>query len=615
MKHIIFYSGGLGSWMTAKRVVQAHGAENVICLFTDTLIEDEDLYRFLIETTQDIYGIDQRDLIELAKQIPPTGHETMPARKAFLTDLAAKVSERNPNFIWLNDGRDPWDIFRDVRFLGNSRLAQCSHIIKQGLSRKYIEANFKPEETVLYLGIDWTEEHRTKAPIKNWAPYTVEFPMCEEPLLTKIDAIKALEDAGIAVPRLYGMNFSHNNCFAGEERFITDKGLVSFKEKLGESVRVLGKGGNWKDATIQSFGVQQIVELKLRRYSEEKVIRTTASHRWFVRKGRKDTREAFTNELLLGDKLVSMFGKLQHNVKLSPVGIMHGITFGDGSINRSQDYSPACVTLCGEKQSLTKYFNGHEIKDVPDVGVKVVDLPKFFKKAPDLSESKSYLLGWLAGYFAADGSVTSQCRLSSAKKENLIVVRDVATILGIATNQIRTELRKGYGEEESELFTITFVPSTLDSRFFLRDKHLRAFKEEESHRPAEWQVVDVLFTGMQEEVFCAVVPDGNAFTLERNIHTSNCGGFCVRAGQGHFVNLLEKNPELYRYHEEKEQEMRDYLGKDVAMLRRTRNKVKIPLTLHMLREEVEANKTEQIDMFDIGGCGCFISDVEETEAE
>jgi hypothetical protein len=300
LKHVIFYSGGLGSWMTAKRVVKAHGAENVICLFTDTLIEDEDLYRFLIETTQDIYGIDQRDLIELTKQIPPTSHETMAARKAFLTDLASKVSERNPQFVWINDGRDPWDIFRDVKFLGNSRIAQCSHIVKQGLSRKYIEANFKPEEVTLYLGIDWTEEHRTKSPVKNWAPYRVEFPMCEEPLLTKIDAIKALEEAGIAVPRLYGMNFAHNNC----------------------------------------------------------------------------------------------------------------------------------------------------------------------------------------------------------------------------------------------------------------------------------------------------------------------GGFCVRAGQGHFVNLLEKNPELYRYHEEKEQEMRDYLGKDVAMLRRTRNKVKIPLTLRMLREEVEANKTEQIDMFDIGGCGCFVDDAE-----
>src|SRR5690606_38758423 len=104
--------------------------------FTDTLIEDEDLYRFLIETTQDIYGIDCADLLELAKDIPPTSHETMTARKAFLTDLAAKVTARNPQFVWINDGREPWEIFRDVKFLGNSRIAQCSHVIKQELSQK-----------------------------------------------------------------------------------------------------------------------------------------------------------------------------------------------------------------------------------------------------------------------------------------------------------------------------------------------------------------------------------------------------------------------------------------------------------------------------------------------
>jgi hypothetical protein len=288
MKHVIFYSGGLGSWMTAKRVVQAHGAENVICLFTDTLIEDEDLYRFLIETTQDIYGIDQRDLIKLAKQIPPTGHETMEARKAFLTDLAAKVCARNPNFVWINDGRDPWEIFRDVKFLGNSRIAQCSHVIKQGLAEKYVKANYKPETQLfikdidykkkmvtywedeeviaklrkewqdderetckLYLGIDWTEEHRTKSPRFNWLPYAVEFPMCEEPLLTKIDAIKALEEAGIAVPRLYGMNFSHNNCGgfcvrAGQGHFVNllekNRELYLYHEEKEQEMRdYLGK--------------------------------------------------------------------------------------------------------------------------------------------------------------------------------------------------------------------------------------------------------------------------------------------------------------------------------------------------------------------------------------
>lgn len=256
MKHIVFYSGGIGSYATAKRVIEKQGKENVILLFTDTLIEDEDLYRFIDES----------------------------------------VKQLGAEYIRLEDGRTPWEVFKDVRYLGNSRLAQCSHLLKQKPADKWLKANFKPDECVLYLGIDWTEEHRTKAPVKNYAPYKVEFPMCEEPYITKDEMISELESLGIKQPRLYERGYSHNNC----------------------------------------------------------------------------------------------------------------------------------------------------------------------------------------------------------------------------------------------------------------------------------------------------------------------GGFCVRAGQGHFAHLLKDNPELYKYHEQKEQEMRDFLGKDVSILRRTRNGVRYNLTLKQLREELETDQTEKIDFEDIGGCGCFV---------
>jgi hypothetical protein len=258
MKHIIFYSGGIGSYATAKRVIQKQGKENVILLFTDTLIEDKDLYRFIDES----------------------------------------VKQLGAEYIRLEDGRTPWEVFKDVRYLGNSRLAQCSHLLKQKPADKWLKANFKPDECVLYLGIDWTEEHRTKAPVKNYAPYKVEFPMCEEPYITKDEMIAELESLGIKQPRLYERGYSHNNC----------------------------------------------------------------------------------------------------------------------------------------------------------------------------------------------------------------------------------------------------------------------------------------------------------------------GGFCVRAGQGHFAHLLKDNPELYKYHEGKEQEMREFLGKDVSILRRTKKGVRYNLTLKQLREELETDQTEQIDFTDIGGCGCFVND-------
>jgi hypothetical protein len=185
MKHIVFFSGGIGSFYTAKRVIEAHGKENVVLLFTDTLIEDEDLYRFMD---------DAANLFD----VPVT-----------------KIA----------DGRTPWEVFKDVKFLGNSRLAQCSHILKQKTAEKWIKANYAPEECILYLGIDWSEEHRTKSPRRNWAPYQVEFPMCEEPYLSKDEMIEGLTKVGIEIPKLYKMGFSHNNCGgtcvrAGQGHFI-----------------------------------------------------------------------------------------------------------------------------------------------------------------------------------------------------------------------------------------------------------------------------------------------------------------------------------------------------------------------------------------------------------
>lgn len=212
-KHIIFYSGGLGSWATTKRVVAKEGKENVILMFTDPLIEDKDLYRFLIETAAEIYGIYAQDLVNCTKYIPPVSHDTMQARREYLLELAANVRERIPQFEWIADGRDPWQVFRDVRWIGNSRRAQCSHLLKQAVSLKYMKANFPdPDSAVLYLGIDWTEEHRKAAPTRNWQPWTVEFPMCEEPLVDKTDVMKDLSELGIELPELYKLGFSHNNC-------------------------------------------------------------------------------------------------------------------------------------------------------------------------------------------------------------------------------------------------------------------------------------------------------------------------------------------------------------------------------------------------------------------
>ena len=190
MKHVVMFSGGIGSWAAAKRVAAQHGTDNLTLLFTDTLMEDEDLYRFLEEAAENVGG-------ELVR---------------------------------ITEGRDPWQVFHDARFLGNTRVDPCSKILKRDMALAWVKEHCNPNDTTLYLGIDWTEIHRWERSKRFWAPYTVEAPMCDHPLVDKVDMLTALEVEGIAVPRLYSMGFPHNNCGG----FCIKAGQAHFKHLLQE---------------------------------------------------------------------------------------------------------------------------------------------------------------------------------------------------------------------------------------------------------------------------------------------------------------------------------------------------------------------------------------------
>lgn len=212
--HLVFFSGGSASWYVAHRIKKEHSKEALHLLFTDTLIEDNDLYRFIIETAANIFEVSREraaELIQRAYELPLV-HTDMDARKEALEHLRLDTIALMPRLHWLSEQRDVWDVFYDVRFLGNSRVAHCSAQLKQRMAKRYVKPNFDAESTILYLGIDWTEEHRTKAPRKNWAPFEVEFPLVDDMAFNKIDIMKALEAEGIDPPRLYAMGFAHNNC-------------------------------------------------------------------------------------------------------------------------------------------------------------------------------------------------------------------------------------------------------------------------------------------------------------------------------------------------------------------------------------------------------------------
>lgn len=177
MRHVVSFSGGVGSWLAAKRVVAQHGTADAVLLFTDTLIEDPDLYRFLDEAAADV----------------------------------------GAPLVRITEGRTPFEVFRDVRFQGNNRVDPCSRVLKREPADAWLVANCDPAATVVYVGIDWTEEHRFTrlAARKAEAGWTYRAPLCEAPFLSKPQMFDALAAAGIRRPRLYDLGFAHNNCGGG----------------------------------------------------------------------------------------------------------------------------------------------------------------------------------------------------------------------------------------------------------------------------------------------------------------------------------------------------------------------------------------------------------------
>lgn len=167
--------------MAAKRVVQQHGARDVVLLFCDTRIEDEDCYRFLRDGAYNV----------------------------------------GAPLVMIADGRTPHEVYKDRRFLGNSRVAHCSADLKQRLADDYVTANFDPTNLCLYIGIDWSESHRFYGDGKKRKGFhqrmaeqgwRCEAPLLSPPYLTKPDIIAAMKADGLKPPRMYEEGFAHNNC-------------------------------------------------------------------------------------------------------------------------------------------------------------------------------------------------------------------------------------------------------------------------------------------------------------------------------------------------------------------------------------------------------------------
>ena len=185
--HIIFFSGGLSSFSVADFVKENYPNDNIILYFTDTLWEDEDLYRFIFEVSDKL-------------QLPLLIHSR---------------------------GITPAQLMVKKRFIANNRAGICSKELKIKVAADYLKKGIVPEhekwynkqylkdenfreKATLYFGIGIFEAHREQAIRKNWEDenFTVAMPLMEH----DYNHEKTLKKYRIRIPDMYTKNFVHNNC-------------------------------------------------------------------------------------------------------------------------------------------------------------------------------------------------------------------------------------------------------------------------------------------------------------------------------------------------------------------------------------------------------------------
>ncbi|MEU7093005.1 phosphoadenosine phosphosulfate reductase family protein [Kitasatospora aureofaciens] len=360
-------------------------------------------------------------------------------------------------------------------------------------------------------------------------------------------------------------------CLAGETEVVTRSGLRSIADLAGGKHELLvpkvtpyglSGHGSFKEVEVRAFGVQRLWRIAMHRGRQTQVVYATAEHRWFAwerrekprradgrRNGYEDvTVERVTSELAPGAKLRSAKAQSPDRAGMVPFAVAQGFVFGDGTKGSGDRPASLDIHLPEKDGAMLRFFAAHEPRPTTLNGkpaLRIYGLPRLWKEAPDMRESRPFLLSWLAGYFAADGTVTEHgsARIGSASLESMQIIRSIAAVCGIGYGPVRTEMRVGTGKAPTALHTVTLDATDLPDWFFVIDAHRARVQAKAASREKHarlWVVDEVTPTDRVEEVYCAVVPGAQAFVLSEDLMTGNC----VLASRAALVRAAQIQPAL-----------------------------------------------------------------------
>lgn len=181
MHYMVSVSGGAGSTVAAHKTVDKHGPENVTLVFADTNCEHPTLYEAILY------------MKEVAlPQVP---------------------------FIWLNDGRNIWDVFNQFGYMkqGGTKCKASLELKRKPLDDTAAELKAKYGSLTQVTGLDATEPDRIERfdKLKKSQEYETYHPLASDFRMIPCQQIQYVRDLGYPEQVMYSKGFPHNNCGGG----------------------------------------------------------------------------------------------------------------------------------------------------------------------------------------------------------------------------------------------------------------------------------------------------------------------------------------------------------------------------------------------------------------
>lgn len=392
------------------------------------------------------------------------------------------------------------------------------------------------EETVNRLITFWCKQFKQFDEVELDYLYQIENAILNKEIMP---SMRSLMTAGPALERDHIAGY---NPVTGDTKVVTKEfGTVPIVFLKDKRATILNKDGRWAEAEFHGYGKQHIYKVTARLNSNTiKEITCTPNHRWIT----QNNGVVSTINLSLGDRIAFVSAPKPNIDDDYILGIRHGLVYGDGttakSCGRVKGYF---IRLCGEdNRELLEYFKGYPITYPPSAnGDPVVQLYDGFasthnlKELPSSGETESYLLGFIRGWLAADGSVTktSQVSLCTAN-EGLEWLNNNVEKLGFTIQRrYKQKSETNYGKRRQDSWIVYFSRSSMVQEDFLCSWKRNKFKPLESH----WVIANVEQLGYEEDVYCAEVEDTNTFVLDGGLVTGNCA-YTPITGTGKHLNIF-----------------------------------------------------------------------------